>query len=100
MTIHPDFVVLALANRPGFPFLGNDFIRECGTVFATHVVESPDAASQLALMTAEGPSVPVHVHRRLVRARRSPCRCRIPLRSAGSQRKLSWLCDPATGAWM
>jgi len=23
--IHPDFKLIALANRPGFPFLGNDF---------------------------------------------------------------------------
>jgi MoxR-like ATPase len=26
--IHPTFLVIALANRPGFPFLGNDFFRE------------------------------------------------------------------------
>ena len=37
--IHDRFRVLTLANRPGFPFLGNDFFRECGTVFAAHVVD-------------------------------------------------------------
>ena len=26
--IHPDFVLMVLANRPGFPFLGNNFFRE------------------------------------------------------------------------
>ena len=26
--IHPDFKLVALANRPGFPFLGNDFFGE------------------------------------------------------------------------
>ena len=68
LTIHPDFTVLALANRPGFPFLGNDFFRECGTVFATHVVANPDEVSQMQLMRAEAPSVATHVLRRLVNA--------------------------------
>jgi len=27
--IHPDFRLIALANKPGFPFLGNDLVREC-----------------------------------------------------------------------
>ena len=26
--VHPDFKMIVLANRPGFPFLGNDFFRE------------------------------------------------------------------------
>eukprot|EP00662_Eupelagonemidae_sp_cell21_P003180 gene3180-65_t len=34
VAVHPDFRVVALANRPGFPFLGNDFFREMGDVFA------------------------------------------------------------------
>ena len=66
--IHDRFRVLTLANRPGFPFLGNDFFRECGTVFAAHVVDNPDAASQLELMAPFGTSVPPHVHRRIVGA--------------------------------
>lgn len=32
--IHKDFRVIVLANKPGFPFLGNDFYRECGDLFA------------------------------------------------------------------
>lgn len=43
--IHPEFGVWVLANRPGFPFLGNDFFRECGDVFATHVRTSMAAGS-------------------------------------------------------
>ena len=27
---HPDFRLIALANRPGFPFLGNDFFGALG----------------------------------------------------------------------
>jgi len=32
--LHPDFRILALANRPGFPFLGNDFFGACGDSFS------------------------------------------------------------------
>lgn len=28
--MHPDFRMLVLANRPGFPFLGNDFFGALG----------------------------------------------------------------------
>ena len=56
--IHPDFRLVVLANRPGFPFLGNDFYRECGDVFATLVVATPDVASEMALLRAYGPHVP------------------------------------------
>lgn len=27
---HPDFRMIVLANRPGFPFLGNDFFGAMG----------------------------------------------------------------------
>ena len=32
-----DFRMIVLANRPGFPFLGNDFYREIGDVFSGSV---------------------------------------------------------------
>ena len=35
------------ADRPGFPFLGNDFFAECGDVFSCHVIDNPDPASQV-----------------------------------------------------
>lgn len=28
--MHPDFRMIVLANRPGFPFLGNDFFQAVG----------------------------------------------------------------------
>jgi von Willebrand factor A domain-containing protein 8 len=37
--LHPDFSMWVLANRPGFPFLGNNFFREIGDVFASQYVE-------------------------------------------------------------
>lgn len=30
IVIHPDFRMVVLANRPGFPFLGNDFFGTLG----------------------------------------------------------------------
>ena len=30
---HPDFRMIVLANRPGFPFLGNDFFGALGKSF-------------------------------------------------------------------
>ena len=30
---HPDFRIMVLANRPGFPFLGNDFFAALGDLF-------------------------------------------------------------------
>jgi len=52
------FQLIALANRPGFPFLGNDFFSEMGDAFACHVVDNPDVDSELALLAAYGPGVP------------------------------------------
>ena len=55
--IHPEFRCFVLANRPGFPFLGNDFFRECGDIFSCHIVENPDLPSEVALVTAYAPNV-------------------------------------------
>ena len=57
LRVHPDFCMWVLANRPGFPFLGNNFYREVGDVFAPHVVGNPDPASELALLSAYAPGV-------------------------------------------
>eukprot|EP00854_Cymbomonas_tetramitiformis_P001590 gene1590-2225_t len=64
---HPGFRVVVLANRPGFPFLGNDFFRECGDVFSCHVLDNPEEPSELQLLQAHGPDVPLLTLRRLVR---------------------------------
>lgn len=57
--IHPDFRLIALANRPGFPFHGNNFFRDCGDAFTTHVVDNLDVASEIELLRAYGPDVPL-----------------------------------------
>lgn len=62
MLIDPNFRVVVLANRPGFPFLGiiysffdslipqgNNFFKECGDLFSIHAVENPDHVSELVL---------------------------------------------------
>eukprot|EP00301_Raphidiophrys_heterophryoidea_P006912 c12743_g1_i1.p1 GENE.c12743_g1_i1~~c12743_g1_i1.p1 ORF type:complete len:1447 (+),score=378.72 c12743_g1_i1:119-4342(+) len=64
--IHPRFRMIVLANRPGFPFLGNDFYRECGDVFACHSVDNPDPDSELQMLSRYAPNVPPHTLRRLV----------------------------------
>ena len=57
VAIHPDFRLLVLANRPGFPFLGNAFYEEVGTALASFVVPALDEASELAVVRAAAPDV-------------------------------------------
>eukprot|EP00729_Bicosta_minor_P004263 gene4263-23013_t len=64
----PGFQVIALANRPGYPFLGNDFFREMGDVFSCHVIGNPDRESEVALLRSYGPDVPLELVQRLVGA--------------------------------
>ena len=66
--IHPHFRVIALANRPGFPFLGNDLFEELGDVFRTFVVHNPDLESEIAMLKAHAPRVPVDMLERIARA--------------------------------
>ena len=35
--VHPDFRMIILANRPGFPFLGNDFFGALGKICKTSI---------------------------------------------------------------
>ncbi|CAO3686219.1 unnamed protein product [Umbelopsis ramanniana] len=56
--IHNNFRMIVLANRPGYPFLGNDFYREIGDVFSCHAVDNPDMASEMYLLKKYGPNVP------------------------------------------
>ena len=55
--IHPEFRLVALANRPGFPFLGNDFFSEAGDVFAAHVIDNPDVRSEVRLLQSYAPGI-------------------------------------------
>ena len=64
--LHPDFRMIVLANRPGFPFLGNDFFASLGDVFGVHAVENPSLESELQLLRNYGPSVSEPVLRKLV----------------------------------
>lgn len=64
--IHPQFRMIVLANRPGYPFLGNDFYREIGDVFATYCVENPDPDSELDLLTKYAPSVSKEILQKLI----------------------------------
>ena len=66
--LHSDFRLIALANRPGFPFHGNDFFREVGDVFACHAIDNPDAESELHLLEQYGPDVAQDTLRKLIGA--------------------------------
>lgn len=63
---HPDFRMIVLANRPGFPFLGNDFFGALGDLFSCHAVDNPSESSEIELLKQYGPSVPHDVIRKLV----------------------------------
>ena len=67
--MHPDFRMFVLANRPGFPFLGNDFFGTLGDLFACHVVDNPSMESELSMLRQYGPDVPEDIMRRLVKVR-------------------------------
>ncbi|CAK9081078.1 von Willebrand factor A domain-containing protein 8, partial [Durusdinium trenchii] len=51
------FRMIVLANRPGHPFLGNDFYRVCGDVLDYHAVEYLDVTSELQLLRSIAPSI-------------------------------------------
>ncbi|EFA13666.1 von Willebrand factor A domain-containing protein 8-like Protein [Tribolium castaneum] len=65
--IHPDFRVVVLANRPGFPFLGNDFFGALGDLFSSHSVENPEPEAEIALLRQYGPEVPLETIKKLVK---------------------------------
>lgn len=66
--VHPDFRLILLANRPGYPFLGNDFFSAIGDVFATHAVENPDVESEMALLSQAAPELSQETIKKLVLA--------------------------------
>ncbi|XP_071949792.1 von Willebrand factor A domain-containing protein 8-like [Antedon mediterranea] len=65
---HPNFRMVVLANRPGFPFLGNDFFGSLGDIFSCHAVDNPDMESEMAMLKKYGPSVPDTILKKLVLA--------------------------------
>uniref|UniRef100_A0A8B9E596 von Willebrand factor A domain-containing protein 8 n=1 Tax=Anser cygnoides TaxID=8845 RepID=A0A8B9E596_ANSCY len=68
IVIHPDFRMIVLANRPGFPFLGNDFFGTLGDIFSCHAVDNPKPQSELAMLRQYGPDVPEPILQKLVAA--------------------------------
>lgn len=65
---HPNFRMIVLANRPGFPFLGNDFFASLGDLFSCHSVDNPSIESELYLLKQYGPDVDDVILSRLVNA--------------------------------
>ena len=51
------FLCIALANPPGYPFMGNDFFHEMGDVFACHSIDNVDKESEVHLLRAYAPKV-------------------------------------------
>nr|XP_040137835.1 von Willebrand factor A domain-containing protein 8 [Ictidomys tridecemlineatus] len=68
IVIHPDFRMIVLANRPGFPFLGNDFFGTLGDIFSCHAVDNPKPHSELEMLKQYGPNVPEAILQKLVAA--------------------------------
>ena len=50
MVAHPEFRCICLANRPGFPFLGNDFFNELGDCFSPHIIDNGSVEDQIAVI--------------------------------------------------
>lgn len=66
--IHDNFRMIIAANRPGFPFLGNDFFAILGDLLATHPVDNPDPQSEIAMLKMYAPNVPEKILNKLVSA--------------------------------
>ena len=66
--LHPDFKMIILANRPGFPFLGNDFFGALGDLFSTHTVDNPSVENEIQLLKRYGPNVDEQIIFKLVKA--------------------------------
>ncbi|RVE58198.1 hypothetical protein OJAV_G00206850 [Oryzias javanicus] len=68
IVMHPDFRMVVLANRPGFPFLGNDFYGSLGDIFSCHAVDNPKPQAELEMLKQYGPDVPDATLQKLVAA--------------------------------
>ena len=65
---HPNFRMIVLANRPGFPFLGNDFFAAMGDLFSCHAIDNPGKDSQIEMLTRYAPNVDREIVIRLIDA--------------------------------
>lgn len=69
-TILTNFPIIVLANRPGFPFHGNDFFKSCGDVFEDVIIlDAPDDPDhEVRLFRSLAPSTDPDLADRIVRA--------------------------------
>ncbi|KAH8102169.1 AAA domain-containing protein [Cristinia sonorae] len=68
VVVHPNFRLILLANRPGYPFLGNHFLQVLGDNFSCHAVTNPDMASERKLLSQLAPELDSDMILRLVAA--------------------------------
>ncbi|BGP19567.1 hypothetical protein JCM10213_000167 [Rhodosporidiobolus nylandii] len=66
--VHPSFRLILLANRPGFPFLGNPFLQVLGDAFSTYAIANPDEASEVRVLKQLAPELEGELLEGLVRA--------------------------------
>uniref|UniRef100_A0AC35UHP4 VWFA domain-containing protein n=1 Tax=Rhabditophanes sp. KR3021 TaxID=114890 RepID=A0AC35UHP4_9BILA len=55
---HPDFRIIMLANKIGYPFQGHDLFKLLGDLLAVNLVVNPSPESQIAMLKQYGPDVP------------------------------------------
>ncbi|GAA5845377.1 hypothetical protein JCM3766R1_006337 [Sporobolomyces carnicolor] len=67
VVVHPKFRLVLLANRPGYPFLGNALIT-LGDSFSAYAVPNPDLDSELSVVTSLAKEVPAGTLRSLTQA--------------------------------
>ncbi|KAH9007354.1 AAA domain-containing protein, partial [Lactarius deliciosus] len=68
LPIHPRFRLILLANRPGYPFLGNHFMQVFGDNFSCHAISNPDLESERKLLTQLAPELSEDLIVRLIGA--------------------------------
>ncbi|KAH9164938.1 AAA domain-containing protein [Lactarius sanguifluus] len=68
LPIHPRFRLILLANRPGYPFLGNHFMQVLGDNFSCHAISNPDLESERRLLTQLAPELSEDLIVRLIGA--------------------------------
>lgn len=61
----PRFRVVVLANKQGYPFLGNDVLSSLADSFSCHFVDNPSVDAEVDLLRFYGPSVPEELLRKL-----------------------------------
>ncbi|KAI0943485.1 hypothetical protein AcW1_002637 [Taiwanofungus camphoratus] len=68
LVVHPNFRLILLANRPGYPFLGNHFLQVLGDNFSCYAVTNPDMSSEKKLLLQLAPELGEDMISRLVSA--------------------------------